>query len=149
MIVHVTFVEKKEKNLLKEEGKMKVKRLNGKEVYWTIKPIDWNAKSKSNFQFECKQVLRGYWSGDSVGEEVKIPEALLYCDFVNLTRKIIIEVNGAQHYAYNKFFHRKNVFNFVYNKERDEKKRLFAQKNNFAFFEVKTVNELRLILISL
>lgn len=129
---------------------MKVKGLRGQSVFWKPKLINWDKPSTaSNIQNECKKVLALYWLGDIVAEEQLLPGTKLRFDFVNFSKKIIVEVQGEQHSKLNKFFHNNNVFNFVSSLKRDEKKREFAALNNITYIEVKTVVELHKHLIEL
>lgn len=128
---------------------MKVKCISGKGAFWKSKPIDWNGKSKSKLQKDCKSILFLYWNGDNVSEELKMPGQRLFFDFVNFHKKIIVESSGEQHFKYNKFFHNKNIFNLVASKKRDENKRKFAELNEFTFIEVKTAFELNRIMFEM
>jgi hypothetical protein len=128
---------------------MKVKGFNGKTYFWKCKGIDWQGKSRSKLQEKCKAIIALYWGGDMVGEEQCVPSSKMAFDFVNFNKKLIVEVNGDQHYKYNKFFHNKNVFNFVASKARDDKKKRFAEENGFTLIEVKTPEELNRILLEL
>lgn len=128
---------------------MKVKGLNGKEHTFRCKGIDWQAKSKSILQKKCKDLIASYWAGDIVAEEQSMPGTKMHFDFVNFSKKVILEVMGEQHYKYNKFFHNKNIFNYVSSKQRDEKKKRFAELNGFTFLEVKTPEELNRVLLEM
>ena len=98
--------------------------------------IDWDKKSRSKFQFKVKQFLKEYWSNCVVLEEFKIPGARLFCDFVNLNKKIVIEANGGQHYTFNKFFHNKSRINYWNSMRRDVRKEDWAVDNGFQFLEI-------------
>lgn len=128
---------------------MKVKGLNGKSYFWRCKGIDWEGKSRSNLQKECKAILGLYWNGDVVAEEQNVPGTKMKFDFVNFSKKIVLEVSGGQHFTYNKHFHKNNIFEFVGSLGRDQKKRDFAEKNGFTFVEVKTPEELNRVLLEL
>ena len=67
--------------------------------------IDWDAHSKSKLQFEVKQFLKEFWLNHIVYEEFPVYGSRMRVDFLNATRKIAVEVNGAQHASFNKFFH--------------------------------------------
>lgn len=129
---------------------MKVKSLRGQTVNWKPKLIDWEKPSTaSNIQNECKKVLALYWCTDVVAEEQLLPGTKLRLDFVNFSKKIIVEVQGEQHSKFNKFFHNNSILNFAKSLQRDEKKREFADLNGLTFIEVKTTEELHKILIQL
>lgn len=128
---------------------MKVKSLKGRVYYWKPNLIDWEKESASHLQMDCKQVLAQYWLGDVVAEEQRMPATKLRFDFVNFTKKIIVEIQGKQHDVFNKFFHKKNVFNFVKAMKRDELKKEFATLNEFRFIEARSKSELHQIMLDL
>lgn len=129
---------------------MKVKTLNGQTRFWKPKPINWDeACTVSIFQNECKKILAMYWVGDVVAEEQLLPGTKQRFDFVNFTKRIIVESHGEQHFKMNKFFHNNNIFNFVNGLKRDEKKRKFAELNGFKMIEVTSPTELHQIMINL
>jgi hypothetical protein len=128
---------------------MKVLGLTGRTYYWSPKRINWTSKSRSDLQFKCKLILNSYWANDIISEEQVVPGTKMRFDFVNFSKKIILEINGQQHYTYNKHFHKKNIFNYTDSINRDNKKKKFALMNDFMFLEVRTPEELTKILIEM
>jgi len=122
---------------------MKIKLLNGRESYWTNKGIDWNAPSRSKLQTGCKLVLMQHWITDKVGEEVRVPGNKLYFDFVNFSKKIIVEVDGKQHRKFTPFFHKNNIHQFVGSMKRDDTKQRFADINEWMMLRVQNQTELQ------
>ena len=57
-------------------------------------------------------------------------------DFFNATQNIAIEVDGNQHYKYNKFFHSNSRQNFLSQLKRDEKKEYFCDINNIKLIRI-------------
>jgi hypothetical protein len=106
--------------------------------------IDWNNKSRSQFQYRVKQFLKTYWSHHVVFEEFPVVGTRMTLDFFNLTRKIAIEVQGMQHVRYNPFFHNKKRTNFTYQIHRDLIKERFCEENDIKFvtiFENEEINK--------
>lgn len=99
--------------------------------------VDWNSKSKSNLQFEVKQFLRQYWENHIVYEEFPVYGSRMRVDFINATRKIAIEVNGAQHSSFNKFFHNNSRAKYLSSIRRDYEKYEWLMKNQFKFIELE------------
>ena len=65
-------------------------------------------------------------------------------DFYNANKKLAIEVDGNQHYKYNKFFHSNSRQNFLSQLQRDEKKEYFCEINKIRLvriLEKDTLNE--------
>ena len=60
----------------------------------------------------------------------------LTIDFYNANKKIAIEVDGNQHYKFNKFFHSNSRQNFLAQLQRDEKKELFCDVNNIKLVRI-------------
>ena len=117
---------------------MKFKTLYGKE-----KPlrnphrykIKWNGKSRSKFQRTVKTFLYPYWRYDAVFEEFRVLGTQLTLDFYNHTRKIAIEVQGAQHLEFVKHFHKTRA-NFLRQIRRDDKKMDFCNINDIEFLQI-------------
>ena len=97
--------------------------------------IDWDKPSRSKFQTSVKRFLYNYWKNDIVFEEFRVVGSRLTLDFYNANKKIAIEVQGAQHTKYVKFFH-KNRFKYCDQLKRDEKKLDFCKANDIKLAEV-------------
>ena len=123
---------------------MKFKTLYGKE-----KPlrnphrykIKWNGKSRSKFQRTVKTFLYPYWRYDAVFEEFRVLGTQLTLDFYNHTRKIAIEVQGAQHLEFVKHFHKTRA-NFLRQIRRDDKKMDFCEINDIKLLQIYPDDEL-------
>jgi len=98
--------------------------------------IDWDADCRSGIQKTVKNVLHNNWFADVVFEEFPVAGTRLTFDFFNATRNIAIEVDGNQHYKYNKFFHSNSRQNFLSQLKRDEKKEYFCEINNIMLFRI-------------
>ena len=98
--------------------------------------IDWDDDSLSKLQRDVKILLRHYWEGEFVYEELPVIGTRLRIDFYNATREIAIEVDGKQHTEYNKFFHNNNKMNFFKQLERDERKESFCIRNNIDLYRI-------------
>jgi hypothetical protein len=97
--------------------------------------IDWDEKSKSDFQFRAKHFLKKYWSRHVVFEELPVAGTKLSLDFYNANEKIAVEVQGAQHTKFVKFFHGTKA-NFIDQKRRDAQKREFCVLNDIKLVEI-------------
>ena len=97
--------------------------------------IDWKKPSRSKFQTAVKKFLYPYWKNDIVFEEFRVVGSRLSLDFYNANKKIAVEVQGAQHTKYVKFFH-KNRFKYSDQLKRDEKKLDFCTANDIKLAEV-------------
>lgn len=97
--------------------------------------IKWDAPSRSKIQFSVKQFLRTLWKNHIVFEEFCVFGSQLKVDFLNVTRKIAIEVDGSQHAEFNKFFHG-NRLNYLKSIKRDFKKLEWLEKNKFQVINI-------------
>ena len=97
--------------------------------------VDWNGKSKSKFQLSVRDFLYPYWRSDIVFEEFKLVGTRLSFDLYNASKKIAIEVQGAQHTKYVKFFHG-NRMKYLEQLKRDDKKFRFCEINNINLVEI-------------
>ena len=103
--------------------------------------IDWDKPSRSKFQTSVKEFLRPYWKNDIVFEEFRVVGSRLTLDFYNANKKIAVEVQGAQHTKYVKFFH-KNRLKYSEQLKRDEKKLEFCKANNIKLAEIYPQDEI-------
>ena len=97
--------------------------------------IKWNGKSRSKFQRTVKTFLYPYWRYDAVFEEFRVLGTQLTLDFYNHTRKIAIEVQGAQHLEFVKHFHKTRA-NFLRQIRRDDKKMDFCNINDIELLQI-------------
>ena len=103
--------------------------------------IDWDKPSRSKFQTYVKEFLRPYWKNDIVFEEFRVVGSRLTLDFYNANKKIAVEVQGAQHTKYVKFFH-KTRLKYRDQLKRDEKKLDFCKANNIKLAEIYPQDEI-------
>ena len=103
--------------------------------------IDWDKPSRSKFQTYVKEFLRPYWKNDIVFEEFRVVGSRLTFDFYNANKKIAVEVQGAQHTKYVKFFH-KTRLKYRDQLKRDEKKLDFCKANNIKLAEIYPQDEI-------
>ena len=103
--------------------------------------IDWDKPSRSKFQPYVKEFLRPYWKNDIVFEEFRVVGSRLTLDFYNANKKIAVEVQGAQHTKYVKFFH-KTRLKYRDQLKRDEKKLDFCKANNIKLAEIYPQDEI-------
>lgn len=97
--------------------------------------VKWGAESRSKFQFSVKEFLFPYWRTDIVFEEFRIVGTRLSFDLYNANKKIAIEVQGAQHTKYVKFFHG-NRMKYLDQLKRDDKKFRFCEINEIKLVEI-------------
>lgn len=98
--------------------------------------IKWNKPCKSKIQERVKALLHEHWFADIVFEEMPVIGTRLTIDFYNANKKIAIEVDGNQHYKYNKFFHNNSRQNFLSQLQRDSKKEYFCEINNIKLVRI-------------
>ena len=97
--------------------------------------IKWRGKSRSKFQSSVKEFLHPYWKDDIVFEEFKIVGTRMTFDLYNANKKIAIEVQGAQHTTYVKFFHGSRL-KYLQQLKRDDKKFRFCEINDIKLVEI-------------
>lgn len=57
-------------------------------------------------------------------------------DILNATKKLAVEVNGAQHSNFNKFFHANSRVNYLKSINRDFKKLEWLEQNKYNLIEI-------------
>lgn len=98
--------------------------------------IDWDAPSKSKIQFAVKQFLKPYWFHHICYEEFPVYGTRMKCDILNLTLKILIEVDGNQHEHFNKFFHGNSRGKYLSSIKRDVAKENWCKLNNIKVLRI-------------
>lgn len=90
---------------------------------------------RSNYQYQVGNVIEKLFENFIVLEEFPIIERL-HVDFIVLGWRLIIEVDGAQHSEFSKFYHR-DAEGFKQQKANDAKKENWAKLNEFTFIRIK------------
>jgi hypothetical protein len=99
--------------------------------------INWDGKSRSKIQFKVKQFLKTFWQNQIVYEEFPVYGTRMHVDILNATKRVAIEVNGAQHSKFNKFFHANSRQKYLDSIKRDLEKAKWLESNNFILIEVE------------
>ena len=117
---------------------MKLYDISGKLRYKSVQKyrIKWDAECRSNLQYEVKQFFKAYWMGQICYEEFPVYGTRMKVDMINMTKRIAVEVQGAQHDSFNKFFHNNSRANYLSSIKRDYDKRVWLESNDFKVLEV-------------
>ena len=118
---------------------MKLYNIAGKLAYKSVNKyrIEWEKKCRSNIQFEVKQFFKPYWISHICYEEFPVYGTRMKVDMINMTKRIAVEVQGAQHESFNKFFHGNSRANYLKSIKRDYHKAVWLENNNFKVLEIK------------
>lgn len=98
--------------------------------------VDWDKKCRSSIQFYVKQFFRRYWQNLIVYEEFPVFGTLLKVDLINMTNKIAVETDGAQHDEFNPFFHNNSRLLYVKSIKRDFEKEEWLEKNGIKLIRI-------------
>ena len=98
--------------------------------------IKWDGECRSNFQYEVKQFFKKFWYGQICYEEFPVYGTRMKVDLINMTKRIAVEVQGAQHEQFNKFFHNNSRANYLKSITRDHDKIVWLENNNFKILEI-------------
>lgn len=117
---------------------MKLYNIAGKLIYKSVNKyrIKWGKECRSNIQFEVKQFFKPYWISHICYEEFPVYGTRMKVDMINMTKRIAVEVQGAQHESFNKFFHGNSRANYLKSIKRDYHKRVWLENNNFKLLEI-------------
>lgn len=116
---------------------MKFKTPQGREKYKNItkNKVNWDGPSRSKFQKRVKDFFKEYWKYDVVFEEMPLVGTKLRADFANITKKIVVEVDGIQHNQFSPFFHG-TLNNYRRHIERDLLKEKWIEVNGFLLIRI-------------
>ena len=98
--------------------------------------VDCEGKCRSNIQFEVKQFFKTFWYGQICYEEFPVYGTRMKVDLINMTKRIAVETQGAQHESFNKFFHNNSRANYLRSITRDYDKIVWLENNNFKILEI-------------
>jgi hypothetical protein len=114
---------------------MKFKNLNNRIQDYPIRKwlIDWEGDSLSDFQATCKDFFYDYWKNDVVCEEFRIGRMSI--DFLNITKRIAVEIQGRQHSMYVPFMAGSRM-GYLNQLKRDESKRKWCSINQISLYEI-------------
>lgn len=117
---------------------MKLYNVNGRIVGKDVVKyrIKWNKKCRSKIQYKVKQFLKPYWKNHICFEEFPVFGTRLKVDMINFTRKVAIEVQGNQHYSFNKFFHSNSRLKYLESIRRDNQKQNWLELNKIKLIEI-------------
>ena len=117
---------------------MKLYNIAGKLAYKSVNKyrIEWEKECRSNIQFEVKQFFKPYWISHICYEEFPVYGTRMKVDMINMTKRIAVEVQGAQHESFNKFFHGNSRANYLKSIKRDYHKAVWLENNNFKLLEI-------------
>lgn len=102
---------------------------------------DCEDENRSSLHIKARELLKKSFPYSTIYEEVTLvgckgaAGATLTADFYIPDIGLIVEVHGAQHYKYNKFFF-KSESDFASAKANDEVKKGWAELNEFVFIEL-------------
>lgn len=100
--------------------------------------VNWEDSSLSAFQKNIKSLLYKLWGADIVFEEFPVAGTRLRIDFYNASQDIALEVDGDQHYKFNKHFHGGSRMNFLKQLQRDDTKERFCELNGIKVIRITT-----------
>lgn len=119
---------------------MKVIGFNGQE--YTLSLNKHKREDVSSYHLRCRTLLRQLFPNNTSFEEVILKGSKRYnkpdliADFFIVSHKIIIEINGEQHYEQNSFFHDSKL-DFLDQKKRDRRKEEWSQINDIIYVELR------------
>jgi len=118
---------------------MKWETLLGKKKDIPIGPyrVDFDGSHGSEFSEEVLDFFYPYWKNDVVAAEYPVAGTKMRFDFVNFTKKIILETDGEQHDTFIKGFFHATSADFLSQIKRDVQKDTLAELNGFQMIRIK------------
>lgn len=99
--------------------------------------VDWDADQGSDFSTDVLSFLEPYWKHDIVFAELPVAGTRMRYDFVNLTKKVVVETDGEQHDDPAAFHNRGSKAIWLAQIKRDELKNRGAAMNGFKMVRIK------------
>lgn len=122
---------------------MKFRGFDGRDYSITVADYtvyETDTRSKSSLHMRARTLLKQMFPCDKVLEEVTLPGSrksgsVLYADFLLPSKRIMVEVQGEQHYKFTDFFH-KDKMGFLKAKMRDRDKVEWCDLNSIQLVEL-------------
>ncbi len=120
---------------------MKVQGLDGKNYSWNLTGYGIKRGNCSSYHKRARELLADEFPTLSILEEVALPgfKNALFADFYLPLKKLLVEVQGEQHYKYIDRLHADAVGskkNFLLGQKRDREKRQWCELNNITLVEL-------------
>lgn len=91
--------------------------------------IDWENDGNSSLERQFRDLIYSYWKTQIILFQPRIPGSLLKLDFLNVNKKLAIEIDGPQHGEFNKHFHNNSRANYLSSIKRDLEKENWCERN--------------------
>jgi len=121
---------------------MKTKDLYGNVTNWSIKGETISGedhRSRSSLHLAARSLIKSLFPTLQIMEEVPVQVKAfgptLFFDFFINTNKLVIEVQGQQHYKFNSLFHT-SARDFLIQKKNDADKQEWCKINNITYLEL-------------
>lgn len=118
---------------------MKFFDTSGREHRVDIRPSKWPKKEvgegRGKFQSEVGDILEEVYPGRHILEEFPCVGERLFLDFFIPSKGIAVEVQGAQHHQFNRFFH-KDKRAFAIQQENDKRKEEWCKVNDIKLIKI-------------
>ena len=120
---------------------MKVKGLDGQVHQWQLSNYFKERNNASSYHTKAREVLRKEFPTQVILEEVPIPGLgrALFADFFIPHRKMMVEVQGQQHYEQIGHFHGTDLLGkltFARAQKRDSRKKEWCELNGITLIEL-------------
>lgn len=92
--------------------------------------IDWENDGNSSLEIKFRNLIYPYWKSQIILFQPIVPGSKLKLDFLNINKKLCVEIDGSQHDKYNKYFHNNSRNNWLASLNRDRRKELWLEENN-------------------
>lgn len=101
--------------------------------------VDWDDDQDSQFSAEVLDFFEPYWQHDVVCAQVPVAGSKMSYDYVNVTKRLVLECDGRQHTSFVPHFHT-NRANFQAQVRRDFQKDDLAERNGFTMIRIRPDN---------
>jgi len=115
--------------------KITVQGLDGRSHSWNLAAYANKPRAGSKLHEEARVILSELFPFDSILEEVQLPGTSLFADFYIHRPRLLVEVQGEQHYKFNShFFKTQSAFREA--QMRDRNKKEWCELNSIQLVEL-------------
>lgn len=94
--------------------------------------INWKDDGSSSLEKKFIDLIFPFWKNQIILFQCRIPGSLLRLDFLNINKRLVVEIDGAQHNTFNKHFHSNSRNVFLGAIRRDLAKETWCEQNQIS-----------------
>lgn len=98
--------------------------------------IDWDNDGASKLEIKFRDLIYPFWKNYIVLFQARIPGSLYRIDFINVNKRLAVEVDGSQHNEFNAFFYQNSRNHYKEALKKDLAKENWCEENSITLLRL-------------